>query len=557
LAQRRLDAAELLLRDAIRSDPRRADAHLLLAKVLLSMNAPLPATASLRRHLRLFPDNPEALALMAQLLLQQRRFAEAAEMGRRLAAVRPRDPAVWGGLATCYEQLHRPDDAAGAWRRVYQLASDQRMILGAAEWLARYHHGRQEFATAAGYLRRIISLKPVLVPPRRQLVSCLFQTGDWLGVAAAVRGLVALQPADLPLRMQWIEALVNAGELNLARDAVDRTLRELDRPGLPQQLIGLLMARGQAGLAIGLLEQWRRREPRRYEYAAMLADVHQATGQPARARELLLGLLRELPQDAGLRARLGQLAFVAYDWQDVVRLLEPLLRSGQPYPPPLLVPLAYSYERLGRCRDAAMAYTKLAELAREPAILLRAARMHRRLGELPQAQAACEQVLAAVPRHLPTLVELAGVLAEQNRLDEALERLHEALRIDPSDPSAGRELVAVHRARGDLAAAAEACRKLAALDPDNDLALLELGDLAWSAGHRDEAFGIWQQAVADHPGSAALHARLAQAYEAVADNPRAVAAYEAAARRAGTDVASRMALLRLSEAAGNASAARR
>ncbi len=561
LAQRDVTGAELSLRDAIRADPDRAEAHLLLAQVLLAEKHEVAATAALRRHLRLWPDNPEAVGLMAQLLLGQRRFAEALEWGKKLAAMMPDDPRPYGGLATCYEQLHQPDEAARAWRRVTELATDPAMIGAACEWLGRYHLGRGEFAAATPYLRRIVNLRPTLIPPRRQLIAAHAQAGQWLEAAAEVRGLIAMQPGDLTLRMQWIDALLNAEQQTAARRAIELTLRDFDRPELVPQVLQMLMQRRLAGMAIGLLETLRRRQPGRIEYTVMLADVWLATGDAEAARRLFEELLAKLPQDAGLRLRLSAIHFEQFSWEPIVELLEPLFPPGGPplpgAPADLFKYLALAYEHTGRARKAARCYEQLAESAGEPLVLLRAARQYARIEAFEPAEGLCRRILGSLPGHTPSRLELAGILAAQDRLDEAAEQLEQLLQTEPRHPAALYDLVEVERRRGNLEAAARLCARLAEADRENDLAIAALGDIAWERDDRPGAIAIWLTGLETHPGSATLHARLAAAYEQVEDEPAAMEHYAAAARRASQDMASRLALVRLHGEAGADGQARR
>jgi tetratricopeptide (TPR) repeat protein len=103
------------------------------------------------------------------------------------------------------------------------------------------------------------------------------------------------------------------------------------------------------------------------------------------------------------------------------------------------------------------------------ALLFTVGSMDQRLGRDTEAEAAYREALALDPSHLGAALNLALLLRLQGRLDESLDFLARAERIDPADPSVQVQLAKHHLALGDRPRALEhAARAEAAggvLDP--------------------------------------------------------------------------------------------
>jgi tetratricopeptide (TPR) repeat protein len=145
------------------------------------------------------------------------------------------------------------------------------------------------------------------------------------------------------------------------------------------------------------------------------------------------------------------------------------------------------------------------------------------------ALAAFEAVLAVDPnqievrrrvdvlrfRTLEQAIAAARQAAGAGRLDEAAAAYEHAIVSQPDSPFLYRELAAVERRQDKVDAALEHLHKAAALDPSDARSLVQIGDILASKGELDEAIATYERA-ADIEGSPELDKKLADARDRAA-----------------------------------------
>ena len=110
-----------------------------------------------------------------------------------------------------------------------------------------------------------------------------------------------------------------------------------------------------------------------------------------------------------------------------------------------------------------------------------------RLGRLPDAREAAEEVRGHESDHLENLQVLGEVLVLQGEADEAVRVFSRACELSPRDPALLRHLGRAAVAAGRLDDAERALRRAVGIDPDFVAARVELGRLLLNAGRVDEA----------------------------------------------------------------------
>ncbi len=103
---------------------------------------------------------------------------------------------------------------------------------------------------------------------------------------------------------------------------------------------------------------------------------------------------------------------------------------------------------------------------------------------------------------------LATVCLNLGKWDETFHELHEALRLQPGDPTIYNCLGLALAAQGKPDEAADALREAIRLLPRYNLARANLGDLLLSQGKLDDAVVEFREAIRIVPDSAPVHARL-------------------------------------------------
>jgi protein O-GlcNAc transferase len=145
---------------------------------------------------------------------------------------------------------------------------------------------------------------------------------------------------------------------------------------------------------------------------------------------------------------------------------------------------------------------------RTTADLLERATAHHRAGRPKEAEAFYRKVLARKPQHDRALFMLSGLLFESGRFEEASLFLERLVAIAPH-PAYLTNLGEAYRRQGELDAAAAACRRALAEDPELPEAHHNLGLTLMNAGAPDEARPHLERAVALRPDSPLFHVSLA------------------------------------------------
>jgi tetratricopeptide (TPR) repeat protein len=283
----------------------------------------------------------------------------------------------------------------------------------------------------------------------------------------------------------------------------------------------LALAAGRTDEAIAELAQAARLDPRDLEARTGLAVADRVAGRKDDARALVDGVLAEVPIDPMAVHERYLLSGDARDKEELTRLL-----TRQPE---TALELAFAYLEMGRRDDATAVVTSALGIAPEHPML------HYALGYLKEGAggvaAARDQYrlgAAADPSYVfPSRVEEIRVL--------------EAARAaSPSDGRAAYYLGNVLASKGRLGEALAAWRDAVRLDPGNALAHR---NLAWalfvSASKPEEAAAEYDQAIALLPQQHRLYVERDRVWAARGDTTRRIALLEAAPAsvRARSDVA--------------------
>ncbi|MCE9613512.1 MAG: tetratricopeptide repeat protein [Lentisphaerae bacterium] len=126
------------------------------------------------------------------------------------------------------------------------------------------------------------------------------------------------------------------------------------------------------------------------------------------------------------------------------------------------------------------------------------------------------------------LVALGGVLGEHNRLDEALARLQEALRIGPNIAETETYLALTLSKMQRFEEATQHARASLKLKSDYVSAYGALGEALFQLGRADEAVAAYEEGLAKAPGTTYLLYNIGKVAEAAGRFDQAVAAYRKA-----------------------------
>ncbi len=388
------------------------------------------------------PGNPVRIVRLGRALADVRLLAEAEQMLRRAVQLAPEDPATWlaltrfyastgqtyigrltldefaanneidvvmraATLGRCYEMINEFDKAADAHLGAAQrAASDSAVLRRAAAFMML-----RDPKTADKLLRRMITLDPQALTPRRWLARLLARAGDEASVRESFELLTDAQvsasvsPFDLLLTARAFAGFGTAGERRVAL----ALLNHLEtRPGGLARPERFLLA--QLQFDEGLLSQ-------AHDELESLLGSAEATSPPELA--LLVEVLLAENQLPEAERRLTQLTEIDPDRLRRLRLTARLQKARDP---------SVNVEQLidqgleGAVEAEPDRYAKVA-------LLTEMADLYSQLGYPAASERCLRQVLELDPPSYPALVSL---LTSQDRAGDAIDL---CLRVASSDDS--------------------------------------------------------------------------------------------------------------------------
>ncbi len=411
-----------------------------------------------------------------------------------------------------------------------------RMLLGA---LARAQ-GRG--ADAQRLYREAGALRPEAHEPLAALAALVRADGDAQAARALYREALARARTDAArqeLVRESATLAMDSGDFEAARADYDALVPTRGASVfLSTEYARALAARGEHSRAAAELERVRGRlRGDGRVLGPILRDLGRAyrdAGDPERALAILNDALRST-REGGLRRELFELLTDTYRRAGRLPELAETLRADARTD--AIAARAAIEDELGHDAEALVAYRRvLGANPRDVDTRLRVVQVLSRSGQLDAVIAEYRALLRAVPGEPRFVVELAQLLVQQGRRDEARRLAAETSRRHPREARVHRALAELYaRWREDALAAAEVAL-LARLEPNDPTHLVALGTQQLEAGDADAARATWRRILTVEPDSVRAHATLGGLYADHDFLPDAASAYEESLRLAPTDI---------------------
>jgi len=459
------------------------------------------------------------------VLYREGRFGEAASAFERAAELDPGSLEVWESLGWACRKAGRTDEAKEVWTRILKVDPER-----ASLWnqVAAIDIEREDWAAAADSLAMSLSLEPGESHIRARLAMVLESAGRLEQAAQAYEELARRDPENLTAILRLASFYERSGEIGRALEALSAASRRSPRfahifdihiarlearradqafaagdftravegyrdavesnPRDAGYLENLGWAHRKAGALAEAVEVWRlarARNPLDPMLARHLADAVHESGDRAEARRLYLEAWDRAPgTDDAVPYRLAELGLEESRIDEAVKWIQALLR----------LPRA---DELWSERTAGL-FARF-EL---PGPGIEIFRARGEVSSAPRKTAAAESRLQA----------LAGKLARESAdYPLAIDRYREALRLDPANRVALRDLGWTQWVVADWQGCAESWNRLSALDAKDAYALNLLTHLHLFRRDYAEAIGTASRSLALNPDQPEQSLKLARA----------------------------------------------
>jgi putative PEP-CTERM system TPR-repeat lipoprotein len=521
-----LRAAQIDLRNAVRSDPQNAETHYWLGRVSLDLGDPVAAEREARAAKDRGFDPHLAVPLLAQAMLAQQKFNDLLNDLQPTGTDAPLDASIL--VSRGYAELGLKDTAKA--EATFALAertapNSVEPLLASAKLLA----ARGDLAGAQGKIDRALSLQPKSIEAQLTKAEMLKARGDSAGALSVLDQMLTDQPGN-------IRALIARAQLLIAEMRPDKAKADIDAvlkatPGNVQALYLMAVMQAQskdyktADTTLEKISAFIPRIPRAYFLQAVIKD---RLGQPAQAEEAIRRYIARAPNDVAAYKMLARLQFAKRRPDLAAETLAKVIESGHGD--------ADAYDLLGRAYAAT--------------------------GHADDSVKAFQKAEALAPNDVGLQTRLANARMGAGQAEAALDDLEHTLQLAPTAPQVGEALFFAALATGDLNKAAnaidqvrsaqgqtpvvenlEGLLKLANLDleggkatfndilakhPDFLPAQINLARIASMQGKRTDAEHILSRILVKSPASEPALTMLAALYAQTDRMPQAIAVLDAA-----------------------------
>ena len=502
----KLREAAGMYQSAIDSNPKHAGARAALGRVYVFAGAPQKALELVEPALITAPNDAELLTVRA---------AARSQLGQREAALVDAEAAVKAAPTS--------ENAVALLASIYRQQNDT--------------------PRAIELLQATLDKAPKATELRQVLALLYMSAGDKAGAEAQMRKIIELKPDDLKQRYQL--AIFLAGEKRI--DDAEQELKQAiakapDDDDAKMVYADFLATQRDAARGIAALKGFIDKSPDNYDLYLGLGALHQRMSRSADA----IGVYQDVIAKAGVkpqgliaRNRIAALYLSDRKVDAARKLVQEVLAENPRDNDALLLRGNLSL----RGNDPAAAIGDLRAVLRDQpdavAVLRTLARAHVANNEPALAEETLQRAVALTPADPDVRIELAELLAQSGKGEQALPLMEQTVRDNPTNIAAREVLVRMYVGRKDLPAARVAAEDLKTLAPEKAVGFYLAGLVAQSEKRNDDARAGFTHALELQPNAADALAALARLELTSGHADRARAAVEQALARDANNVAAR------------------
>ena len=521
---------------AVAADPAEPHARSLLGGLYSRAGDDAKAQEVLETGVKLNPRNIPLRMDLASVLMKRQAFDKAEQAYRDIVDINPAKLAYRANLTAFYTSTNQLEKAEKTLREAIQADPDdtQRYVL-LAEFLATKKGPEQ----AEKELMSAIKTKPRAYTLQFTLARLYELTDRPDRAEQTYKDIIASDktaPDGLRARTQLARIKVLAGDTAEADRLVADVLKENPKDSDALQLRAQLeLAKGDFGQAIVDLRAVLKDHPDSDEIVGLLARAHMANGEPKLARDVLDNAIVRYPHNSNLHAALADLLLFTKDYDGAVKELDTALAADRQNARALQLKADIQIS-IKQWSGAEETLTNLKTiLPEQPVGYYRLGLVYVAEKKYDQAIAEFEMALTKAPRAAEPLTAIVNVLLAQGKAERAVTRINQALQDFPNGFTPHLLLGEVYGQQKKYGEAEAQLRKAIEINRKAPRPYWVLSNLSLARGDTKAALEVLQQGVDASPGDRGLLQALAETYQKVGDNDKAIAVYENILKKAPTD----------------------
>jgi putative PEP-CTERM system TPR-repeat lipoprotein len=415
---------------------------------IASRRGDLPAARdSILQVLKRSPEHVPSLLLAGEIEYRAKQFIQAEDYLRRALKLSPGLLYAQRMLAATYLRMGSPGRAIEVLQQpLSQGYRDPQLMAVAGEaYLAV-----GDFPKAAQYFTQTAALDPKNAAARTRLGQVRFAEGDADGAIRDLEAASALDPKVSTADLALIANLLRQNQFDQALAAVGRLETKEPNSALVYNVKGLVyLAKRDTANARANFDRALQIQPDFLPAVNNLAQLDRMDKKPDVARRRYEALLVKEPKnEQALLALAGFVQSLGGDPNEIESLLKKAV-TANPQSINGRVALVAFYARKGDGKQALLAAQEAnAALPNDPRTLELLGQTQQTTGDATQAVGTFSKLVAAQPGMVEPLLRLAGSLAASKEYDKAIEKLREALKINPEFFDAYKDIAVVYMMSG-------------------------------------------------------------------------------------------------------------
>ncbi|HEV8257831.1 MAG TPA: XrtA/PEP-CTERM system TPR-repeat protein PrsT [Casimicrobiaceae bacterium] len=456
----------------------KQDGHAYYLEALIaSRRGDLPAAReAIQQVLKGSPQHVPSLLLAGEVEFRAKQYNQAQDYLRRALKAAPGIPYAERLLAATYLRLGSPAHALEVLQRPLSRGYRDPQLMGIA---GEAYLAVGDFPKAAQYFAQTTALDPKNATARMRLGQVRFAEGDTEGAIRDLEAASALDPKVSPADLALVANLIRQKQFDQALTAVDRLEKKQPNNPLVYNLKGIVyLTKRDIASARANFERALQIQSDYLPAIGNLAQLDRLDKKPEVARKRYEAILEKEPKNeqvllgfAGLVQSLGG------ESSEIESLLKRAVNAN-PQSISARVALVNFYAQKGDGKQAQLAAQEAnAALPNEPRALELLGQAQLASGEATLAVGTFSKLVAARPGSVEPLMRLAQALVVAKDYDKAVEKLREALLINPELFEANREIVAIYVMSGRTEQALREIKAIQQRQPSNARGYLLEGDL--------------------------------------------------------------------------------
>lgn len=452
---------------AIDSDPKHMLARAALARLYLIGGLPDRAQELVEPGLAIEPRNPQLLTVSGAVKAQRGNTPGAFEDAEAAVAIAPDDEYAVAFLASLYRQNVRSDKAIEVVRAGLEKipqSVDLRVVLADLE-MAQDH-----YPLAEAQLKKVIELQPEEITHRYRLARFYLLSKKVAAAEQTMRDAIRFAPDNVEAKVALVDLLAGHQGVNKA-EAELKAFAANEKDGAKMQLA---LARfyethgknEQAEREYRAVIEEHETKPDGLTARTRLAALLLQRNEPAKATVLIDEVLKENARDNDALILRGNLALAKGDAATAISDLRAVLRD-QPNSVPVMRALARAHLQNNEMAIAEETLRSAAEAnPTDRQVRLELAQLLAQSGRAEQARPMLQQLASEVPDDLPVLESLFRTQMALKDAAAARATAQTIERIRPELPLGPYLLGAVEEGERKFDAAAQAYERALAIQPE-------------------------------------------------------------------------------------------